>query len=67
MKMENDIEICVADSDDARGSEMNFDLITRYYQFLLGQIESGAGEFLCNDLFVKLTNLISKNHFKILN
>ncbi|CRK92228.1 CLUMA_CG005756, isoform A [Clunio marinus] len=40
--MENDIEICVSDSDVNTGSEINFDLITRYYQILTNQLENGG-------------------------
>lgn len=44
--MENDIEICsVGDSSEQSVGEMNFDLMTRYYQILLNQIEHGNGEF----------------------
>lgn len=40
--MEGDIEACFEESSN-QCEEMNFDLITRYYQVLLGQAESQAG------------------------
>lgn len=43
-KIENDIEVCSTDEGFDQSGEMNFDLMTRYYQILLSQIENGNGE-----------------------
>ena len=42
--MENDIETCSVDEFDQStiSGDSNFDLMTRYYQILLNQIESGS-------------------------
>lgn len=42
--MDADIETCCADSNSNLSEEINFDLITRYYQTLMSQVENGAGE-----------------------
>lgn len=44
--LEKDIETCVGDTDSTpdQSEEVNFDLMTRYYQILLSHIENGAGE-----------------------
>lgn len=47
-KMENDIEACSVDESfdqSPMSGDMNFDLMTRYYQILLNQIEGSNGEF----------------------
>lgn len=42
--MDADIEMCYADSNSSQNEEINLDLISRYYQILSNQIESGAGK-----------------------
>lgn len=42
--LEKDIETCVGESTSDQSEEVNFDLMTRYYQILLSHIENGAGE-----------------------
>lgn len=62
--MENDIEVCSTDEGFDQSGEMNFDLMTRYYQILLSQIENGNGEFSvikCQDL----TSYSDFEYFKI--
>lgn len=43
--MEDDIETFVVE-DSNPSDEVDFDLITRYYQSLLSQIENGIGRIL---------------------
>lgn len=46
--MENEIEICSASdqsSDDVNQTEVNYDLMSRYYQVMMNFLESGASEF----------------------
>lgn len=45
-ELENDIETCVGDNSSEHSEEVNFDLMTRYYQILLSQIENGVGEWI---------------------
>lgn len=42
--MEADIETCYEESNSSQSEEINLDLISRYYQILSNQIESGAGK-----------------------
>lgn len=43
--MDSDIETCYEDSSPTQTEEINFDLITRYYQTLMSQVENDGGEF----------------------
>lgn len=42
--MDSDIEMCYEDGSANQSEEINFDLITRYYQNLMSQSESGEGK-----------------------
>lgn len=44
IKIENDIE-CVVEENYDQPEDINFDLMTRYYQILLSQIENSSGEY----------------------
>ena len=44
--MDSDIETCYEDNAVNQSEEINFDLITRYYQNLMSQTESGGGKLL---------------------
>jgi hypothetical protein len=42
-KMDAEIETCYPESGPNQSEEINFDLISRYYQILLNQAENNSG------------------------
>lgn len=53
-KMESDIEVCYEDSSANQSEEINFDLITRYYQSLMSHVENNGGNFFNSERLMKL-------------
>lgn len=47
--MDSDIEICYEENSPNPSEEINFDLITRYYQTLMTQVEGNAGKTISFD------------------
>lgn len=52
--MESDIEVCYEDSSANQSEEINFDLITRYYQSLMSHVENNGGNFFNSERLMKL-------------
>lgn len=54
--MESDIETCYEESTVNPSEEINLDLITRYYQMLMSQVDNAAGKTSL-DSFIQLCQI----------